>query len=61
MHFNASERRQQNRWAIGIILAIVLQALAFSFWAGQLQGTVSPLVGTVDQLRRDLSAHMNHK
>lgn len=57
----ASDRRESNRWALGIILALILQALAFSFWAGQLQGTVHALVGTVDGLRRDLSAHMNVK
>ena len=61
MHSIASDRRERNRWALGIILAIVLQALAFSFWAGKLQGTVNALVDTVDQLRRDLSAHINQK
>jgi len=61
MHSIPSDRRERNRWALGIILAIVLQALAFSFWAGKLQGTVNALVDTVDQLRRDLSEHMNGK
>jgi len=61
MHSIAAEHRERNRWALGIVLAIVLQALAFSFWAGQVQGTVHALVGTVDGLRRDLSAHQNGK
>jgi len=61
MHFIPSERRERNRWALGIVLAIVLQALAFSFWAGKLQGTVNALVGTVDGIRRDLSEEMNRK
>jgi len=61
MHSIPSDRRERNRWPLGIILAILLQALAFSFWAGKLQGTVNALVGTVDGLRRDLSEHMNRK
>jgi hypothetical protein len=47
----------RGHWAVGIILAIVLQVLAFTFWAGRLQGTVNALIGNVDALRHDLSAH----
>ena len=35
------------------------EIVAFSFWAGQLQGKVNALVGTVAALRADLTAHMN--
>lgn len=58
---NEWEFNTNHRWAAGIILAILLQALAFTFWAGRIQGTVTSLVTNVDGLRRDLSAHMNAK
>lgn len=48
-------------WPRGIILAILLQVAAFSFWAGRIEGTVKMLSTTVDGLRHDLSAHMNGK
>jgi hypothetical protein len=50
---------ENHRWALGIILAVMLQALAFSYWAGRLAGTVAALQDTVNSIRVDLSAHVN--
>lgn len=48
-----------HRWALGIILALLIQTLAFAFWLGEISGTVKRNTGLLDDLRRDLSTHMN--
>lgn len=51
--------QSEHRWPLAIVLSIVLQALAFSFWAGRISGTVDALTHAVSALRMDFSAHVN--
>jgi hypothetical protein len=47
-----------NRWKITILLAIVLQIIAFSFWAGRISSAVDTLQITVHDLGAELHAHV---
>jgi hypothetical protein len=57
------ERRKPEtlQWALGIILVILLQTLAFTFWLGEINATVKRNSGLIDQIRQDLTKHMDTK
>lgn len=52
---------ETHRWALTTLLALLLQTLAFAFWLGEISGTVRRNTTLLDQLRSDLTAHMNQK
>lgn len=47
------------RWFAAFTLALVLQAAAFGYWAGNLNAAVAALTNSVAQLRQDVAAHIN--
>jgi hypothetical protein len=48
-------------WTLGIILALLLQVVAFSYWAGSLNARVNALTGAVEQLQREFAAALTRR
>ena len=44
-----------HRWLAGLALAVLLQAVAFGYWAGTVTERVATLTRTVDALRADVN------
>jgi cell division protein FtsB len=51
-----TERKQQGPWPWTILLAVLLQIIAFSFWAGSLTARVDALTTAVEQLQKEFTA-----
>lgn len=54
-------KSEHHRWALSIVLALLLQAIAFSFWAGRLDGRVTEVIRALGALHADFTAHVNRK
>ena len=49
-------KSDSHRWSLGIILALLLQVVAISYWAGSLTARVNGLTSAVEQLQREIAA-----
>jgi len=50
-----------HRWLAGLALAVLLQAVAFGYWAGSITERVASLTRTVDALRIDMNHFIQRK
>jgi hypothetical protein len=54
-------KSDHHRWALGVIMALLLQVVAFSYWAGTLKARVDGLTSAVEQLQREFTAALTRK